>query len=234
MIGGDLTRQHVVENCQVGIRHVDRQPLAAMENLQEALSDLQLEMGCSQHVDISQHSSTHLRHDLEDGITVRDQAAPDCAVQTVHRNSISPQFVTTSQSHPYNCLPSPNISPVSHVSRTPNDVAAWSAPGNTDTPYFTPCDSSLQRPQSTSAPPSPSRVSKEEWYTPDSRRSSECDVEDTANSDEVVVSTPFGADQKVGYTIGRADSPSLLYGEGSAFNTELLEQASGLSGLWLT
>lgn len=47
-------------------------------------------------------------------------------------------------------------------------------------------------------------------------------------------SCPFDAMISPGSIIDRADSPSLLYGKGSAFSKEVLEESVGSLGQWLT
>jgi len=47
-------------------------------------------------------------------------------------------------------------------------------------------------------------------------------------------SRPLLAKISPGSMIDRADSPSLLYGEGSAFSKEVLEESISSLGQWLT
>ena len=101
------------------------------------------------------------------------------------------------------------------------------------TPYFTPNSLSRHQCHGSSSQPSPPGATEEFWYTPNSGDSSAC-MDNAVCEDFSTHSHLYDAKISSGSMINRADSPSLLYGKGSAFSKEVLEESIGPLGQWLT
>ncbi|KAL0048589.1 hypothetical protein WJX82_006599 [Trebouxia sp. C0006] len=156
-----LSRHAVSGNVSFSKQRLGRQPLASMENLQEALSELQLAVKSS-----------------------RQAYAPATIADRL-------------------------------------------------TPYFTPNSLSRHHCYGSCSQPSPPGATEEFWYTPNSADSSTC-IDNAFLEDSSTHSRPIDAQTSPGSVIDRADSPSLLYGEGSAFSKEVLEESISSLGQWLT
>lgn len=75
---------------------------------------------------------------------------------------------------------------------------------------------------------SPSPDGDERWYSPGiTLETSNLDAQDAA------IHT-LGCEMSPGHFFSRPDSPSLLYGQGSAFSVDVLGQENDVSSQWLT
>ena len=98
-------------------------------------------------------------------------------------------------------------------------------PDYTPTVYCTPYDSSPTYAHYTTAESPPANV-KERWYTPGTNL-------DTCDSHDVSAHLTANAFSS-SHSLSRPDSPSLLYGQGSAFSADILGQENDISSQWLT
>lgn len=109
---------------------------------------------------------------------------------------------------------------------TSADAPPLTTSEGTPTAYFTPHESASR---SANQFHSPSPDGTECWYTPSTSEGS------AFNDDGVSHNIAIQLDHTLssGQSISRADSPSLLYGQGSAFSAETLGQGNDLSSQWL-
>ena len=118
------------------------------------------------------------------------------------------------------CVPGAQPAPAGN---TP--AAIQYTPDYTPSLYCTPCDLSPTYTQYT-AFKSPPTNGKERWYTPGTNVDS-CDSHDVStHQTECALSRS--------HSLSRPDSPSLLYGQGSAFSADILGQENDISSQWLT
>lgn len=101
------------------------------------------------------------------------------------------------------------------------------------TPYFTPNSLSRRHCHGSCSQPSAPEAAEEFWCTPNSADSSAC-IDNAFLEDFSTHSRPLDAKISPGSMIDRADSPSLLYGKGSAFSKEVLEESTSSLSQWLT
>ncbi|DBA76187.1 hypothetical protein WJX77_002574 [Trebouxia sp. C0004] len=293
-----LSRHSVPGNASFSKQRLGRQPLASMENLQEALSGLQLAVKSSRQAYAPVKSSDNAMAD-NIGKDNRQRAAEaagqavsgthgnqhDTAPQTSTDNPVSLQDKDCAQqasavasgfqqqlhqqrAHDPGCSdeaarhdinPDVKLRLMTTMSGSTTATAtscndnihdAASLHGlQTDpgtpaagiqvtiadrlTPYFTPSSLSHRRCHGSCSQPSPPGATEELWYTPNSGDSSAC-MDNAFCDDFSTQSHPFDTQISPGSTIDRADSPSLLYGKGSAFSKEILEESMGALGQWLT
>lgn len=297
-----LTRHSASGSHQSAKRHIGRQPLAAMENLQEALTDLQLAVESSRPVCASNKAALLPHsHVLDSSRDYGSQAVAEAGGTIAPTRSVSQEESADLQSHtvqsyPTHCSPALDSKCVSRAStvpsvahehecsgatyshsvpchnvaaasgplheadvdrlaasgaaiasmttdqhidqsrvdmqsdpRTPNGNLLWEASASGRTPYFT------QQFQSIISSPSPHVAGDEQWFTPTGIDSPGCETNDAEGCDKSYDHDYLiGAAVSPGNTLDRSDSPSLLYGKGSAFNTDVLGEDNGFLGHWLT
>ena len=113
------------------------------------------------------------------------------------------------------------------VSAPCTPAAVQSTAEHSPTVYCTPHGSSPVSAHIHTAIESPSPDDQEQWYTP------ETIPDNTFNSQEVATHLTECAFSP-GHSFSRPDSPSLLYGQGSAFSADVLDQEDNSSSHWLT
>jgi len=181
--------------------------------------------------DCQQRLHQHRAHDpgCNDEAAVHD-ISPD--VQLSHRTTMSGSATATATS----CNDNMHDAASLHGLQTdPGTPAAGIQATIADrlTPYFTPNSLSRRYCHGSCSQPSPPGATEEFWYTPNSADSSAC-IDSAFLEDFSTHSRPLLAKISPGSMIDRADSPSLLYGEGSAFSKEVLEESISSLGQWLT
>lgn len=181
--------------------------------------------------DCQQHLHQHRAHDpgCNDAAAIHD-INPD--VELRHRTTMSSSATATATS----CNDNVHDAASLHGLQTdPGTPAAGIQATIADrlTPYFTPNSLSRHHCHGSCSLPSPPGATEELWYTPNSGDSLAC-MDNAFCEDFSTQSHPFDAKISPGSTMDRADSPSLLYGKGSVFSKEILEESIGSLGQWLT
>ncbi|DBA69235.1 TPA: hypothetical protein ACH3X2_012979 [Trebouxia sp. C0005] len=181
--------------------------------------------------DCQQHVHQHRAHDpgCNDAAAIHD-INPDADLS--HRTTMSGSATATATSCNDNIHDAASL----HGLQTdPGTPAAGIQVTIADrlTPYFTPNSLSCHQCHDSCSQSSPPGATEELWYTPNSGDASAC-MDNAFCEDVSTHSCPFDAMISPGSIIDRADSPSLLYGKGSAFSKEVLEESVGSLGQWLT
>ena len=183
-------------------------------------------------MDQDQPACCLFRHDPADSTAAQLVTSPATPVQTDNHSSSSdrteqtvPPSTCTSTSAEYDMLTS-DCQPGAQPAAAANTPAAMQyTPDHTPTVYCTPYDSSPTYARYTMFESPPSN-GKERWYTPGTNPDT-CDSYDVATHLTGCAVSPSPS-------LSRPDSPSLLYGHGSAFSTDVVGQGNDISSEWLT
>ena len=196
------------------------------------------ETACCSYTGKVQLDSNHpacclFQHDPAGSTAPHLTNSPSTPLQTDNHSSIlgrteqsTPLLTSTStfagqdRSSSDDCLP--GALPAAAAS-TP--AALQHTPDYTPTVYCTPYDSSPTYAHYTMAESPPANV-KERWYTPGTNLDT-CDPHGVSTQLTECAFSPS-------HSLSRPDSPSLLYGQGSAFSADMLGKENDISSQWLT
>ena len=190
------------------------------------------ETACCSDASKVQPACCLLQHDPA-GFTAAQLAnSPSTPLQTDYHSSISdktkhtvPTLTCIGTSAEQDMSTSDHCQPGAEPAAANTPATVQYTPDYTPAVYCTPDDSSPTHAHFATFESPPSN-GKECWYTPGT-------THDTCDSDDVATDLTECASSPSNF-LSRPDSPSLLYGQGSAFSADTLGQGNDVSSQWLT